>query len=135
MRKIWTGIKDLISLKSKKTQNPISLSIGNTVSSDPETVANTFNDFFTSVADKVRSTIPPSNRHFSDFLKNSNPNSIFLQPVSPEEVIKIIRSFSASKSSGPNSIPVRILKLICDDISRQFLGNLVSGKVTLHCTL
>ena len=68
MRKIWTGIKDLISLKSKKTQNPISLSIGNTVSSDPETVANTFNDFFTSVADKVRSTIPPSNRHFSDFL-------------------------------------------------------------------
>ena len=93
------------------------MSIGNTVSSDPETVANTFNDFFTSVAEKVRSAIPPSNRHFSDFLKNGNPNSIFLKPVSPEEVIKIIRSFSASKSSGPNSIPMRILKLICDDIS------------------
>ena len=45
MRKIWTGIKDLISLKSKETQNPISLSIDNTIYSDPETVANTFNDF------------------------------------------------------------------------------------------
>ena len=27
------------------------------------------------------------------------------------------RFFSATKSNGPNSIPVRILKLICDDIS------------------
>ena len=52
MRKIWSGIKELISLKSK-TRNPISLSIGNTVSSDPETVANTFNDFFTHIADKA----------------------------------------------------------------------------------
>ena len=108
---------DLVSLKSKKTQNPISLSIGSTISSDPEEVAETFNDFFASVADKVRSTIPPSNHHFSSFLKNSNPNSIFLQPVSPEEIVKIIRTFSASKSNGPNSIPVKILKLLCDQIS------------------
>ena len=117
MRKIWIGIRNLVSLKSKKTQNPISLSIGSTISSDPEEVAETFNDFFASVADKVRSTIPPSNHHFSSFLKNSNPNSIFLQPVSPEEIVKIIRTFSASKSNGPNSIPVKILKLLCDQIS------------------
>ena len=117
MRKIWIGIRDLVSFKSKKTQNPISLSIGSTISSDPEEVAETFNDFFASVADKVRSTIPPSNHHFSSFLKNSNPNSIFLQPVSPEEIVKIIRTFSASKSNGPNSIPVKILKLLCDQIS------------------
>ena len=36
--------------------------------------------------------------------------------VNPEEVIKIIRFFSASKWNVPSSIP-RILKLICDDIS------------------
>ena len=35
--------------------------------SDPEIVANTFNDFFASIEEKVRSTIPPSNNHFSNF--------------------------------------------------------------------
>ena len=64
--------------KSKKTQNPISLSIDNTKSSDPETIANTFNDFFTSVADNIRLTVPPSN-----FLKNSNRNLIIMVLEAP----------------------------------------------------
>jgi len=42
---------------------------------------------------------------------------LFLLPTTPDEVVKIISSFSASKSSGPNSIPVRILKLLKHDIS------------------
>ena len=72
-----------ISLECKKTQNSISLSIDNTISLDPETVANTFNDFFTSVADDVRSTVPPSNHHFSNFLKNSNRNLIIMVLEAP----------------------------------------------------
>ena len=117
MHKIWLGVKNLISLKSTKSQNPISISIGNSVSSDPEIVANGFNDFFSSIANSVRSTIPNTNYHFSNFLKSRNPNSIFLSPVTPEEVSKIIGSFSQSKSSGPHSIPVRVLKLLKLDIS------------------
>ena len=117
MHKIWLGVKNLISLKSTKSQNPISISIGNSVSSDPEIVANGFNDFFSSIANSVRSTIPNTNYHFSNFLKSRNPNSIFLSPVTPEEVSMIIGSFSQSKSSGPHSIPVRVLKLLKLDIS------------------
>ena len=49
MHKIWLGVKNLISLKSTKSQNPISISIGNSVSSDPEIVANSFNDFSSSI--------------------------------------------------------------------------------------
>ena len=54
---------------------------------------------------------------FSSFLKNRNFNSILLTPTTTEEVAKVIGSFSASKSVGPNSIPVRILKLLKQDIS------------------
>ena len=42
---------------------------------------------------------------------------MFLSPTSPEEVLKIIGSFSESKSSGPHSIPVKILKLLKHDIA------------------
>ena len=105
MRKVWLGVKNLISLKSSKSQNPISISVRNSVLTDPEIVANNFNDFFTSVADTVRASIPNTNHHFSSFLKHRNPNSIFLSPTTPEEVAKIIRSFSETKSSGPHSIP------------------------------
>jgi len=39
-------------------------------------------------------------------------------------VVKVIASFSASKSTGPNSIPAKILKLLSHDISDPtFLRN------------
>ena len=117
MKKIWSGVRNIISLKSSKSTNPITLNIGNSTSSDPEIVANCFNDFFTSVADNVRSTIPATRQHFDKYLRNQNPNSIFLSPTSPEEISKIISTFSPSKSSGPHSIPVRLLKLLLHDIS------------------
>ena len=126
MRKVWLGVNNLISFKSSKSQNPISISVRNSVLTDPEIVANNFNDFFTSVADTVRASIPNTNHHFSSFLKHRNPNSIFLSPTTPEEVAKIIRSFSETKSSGPHSIPVRILRWLLNlDIATP-ISNLIN---------
>ena len=90
-----------------------------------EIVANNFNDFFTSVADTVRASIPNTNHHFSSFFKHRNPNSIFLSPTTPEEVAKINRSFSETKSSGPRSIPVRILRFLNLDIATP-ISNLIN---------
>ena len=73
MQKIWSGIRDIINSKSSKSSVPISLSIGESISSNPEKVANHFNDFFTSVTDSLRSKLPPTNSNFSRFLKNQNP--------------------------------------------------------------
>ena len=117
IRKIWKGVKEIVSLKSSSTSKPISLRIDDIVTSNPEIVANSFNSYFSSVADKIRSKIPESNKHFTSFLKHPNLNSIFLSPVTPEEVQKIIHSMPLSKSSGPNSIPIKILKLVCKEIS------------------
>ena len=116
MQKIWAGIRSLIS--SKLTQSkPISLNIGESVISDPNQIADCFNDFFTTIADNIRRKIPPTRRHFSSFMKKPNPKSFFVSPVSKEEVIEVINSFSPSKSTGPNSIPIKILKLLVQDIS------------------
>lgn len=124
MKKVWSGIRDIISTKEQKNTN-ISISIDGQVHSEPGKVANHFNDFFTSIADNIRDKIPPSYQHYSSFLKHRNQNSIFLRPSSSDEVAKIIGAFSSSKSSGPNSIPIKILKLLQDKISKP-LSSLIN---------
>jgi hypothetical protein len=116
-QKIWQGVRDIISLKAPKTTKPISLRIDDTVTSDPTAVSNSFNTYFTSVADSIRSKVPPFRKHFSTYLKRPNSNSIFLSPVSPDEVSKALLSLSLNKSSGPNSIPVKIIRLCHREIS------------------
>ena len=117
MKKVWSGIREIISTKNQTTSS-ISISIDGQIQSEPEKVANHFNNFFTSIADDIREKIPPSRHNFSKFLKHRNQNSIFLRPSSADEVAKIILSFSTSKSSGPNSIPIKILRLLHDKISK-----------------
>ena len=124
-RKRWQGVRKIISLKSSSSTKPISLEIDGTVTSDPFQVANFFNSFFSSVAESVRSKIPKSDKHFSEFLQNQNPDSFFLAPVTPDEVSKLIQSLSPSKSSGPISIPTKILKLLSTEISNP-LSSLVN---------
>ena len=116
LKKVWSGVRDIISSKAD-SNSPISISTGDTVTTNQDTIADCFNDFFTSIADNIRNEIPQPHQNFRNFLKHQNPNSIFISQVTPEEVIKVIGSFSTSKSSGPNSIPIRILKLLKQDIS------------------
>ena len=57
-----------------------------------------------------------SNKNYTDYLHGDNLYSFFITPTDSEEVISIISSLSDNKSSGPNSIPTRILKLLKKDI-------------------
>ena len=56
--------------------------------------------------------------HFSDFLK-SRHNSFFLSLTNKSEIQNIISSLDSNKSVGPSSIPMKIIKLLKNDISSQ----------------
>ena len=118
IQKVWKGVRCFFG--KEKGSSPISLNVDNSVITNPK-VADSSNDFFSSVANNIRSEIPLTNHHFSQFLQNPNFNSIFLSPVSQEEVIGIVSSFSVSKSTGPNSIPVNILKALACHISKPIV--------------
>jgi len=81
VQKIWQGVRDIISLKSSKSLKPISLKINGAVTSNPIDIANSFNSYFSSIAESIRSQVPPSSKHFSSFLKGSNRDSMFLTPI------------------------------------------------------
>ena len=82
-------------------------------------MSNVFNNYFTSIAGKTKSHIKFSPKHYTDYLSSSNTNTFFLTPTHKNEIAFIISSLDSHKSSGPNSIPVEILKLLKNDISQQ----------------
>ena len=83
----WKGIKYLISLKTKAYSVPTVLSRedGDTIT-NPYDIANTFNNYFTSIAETTKRSIKYSHKHFSDYLSNESSSTIFLQPTEKEEI-------------------------------------------------
>ena len=97
----WDQIFDLT--KDQENTKSHFFVIDNTIFSDPETVANTFNDFFTSVADNVRSTIPPSNHHFSDFLKTVIEILFFFSQSVQRKSLKLLDPFQFQNPTVPTA--------------------------------
>ena len=92
-------MNEIINTQANKRNNGISLNINGKVESDNITVASSFNKYFTTVAQKLIDKLGPSRKHFKDSLTNPNPDSFFLDPVTPEEVNDIIANLDKSKSN------------------------------------
>ena len=118
LRKTWSGINEIINIKKKHVSQPSCLKINGIQSNNPKQIAETFNNYFSTVAQKVDSLIPPTNNVFKDYLKNPNINSFFIQPTDADEVNKLICTLDPKKSNGPNSVPTKLLKLMKDKLSK-----------------
>ena len=120
IKNTWKGIKFLISLKTVAFSIPTVLSLDNgDAITNPYDTANTFNNYFASIAETTKKSIKYSHKHFTDYLSNQNDSTIFLQPTDKKEIANIISSLNSSKVSGPNSIPYRILFLLKNEVSKQ----------------
>ena len=86
---------------------------------DPVSIANTFNDFFTSVAEIVHSKVKFSNKSFRNFLQSEINDFFIITSTNKEEIYKIIPSLNTYKSCGPNSILPKVLHLLQDQISKH----------------
>ena len=114
------GINSIIANSKSKNCDVPSIYINNNceISSDPITISNKFNDYFSNVAKNARNNIPHSSKHFSEFLKNKNDKSFFISATTEKEIILCISSLDSNKSSGPFSIPLKILQLVKNDIAK-----------------
>ena len=118
MKKLWHGIKSIISNNSSLSSiSKIKDKNGN-LTSNPSEIPNVFNDFFVTVSNEITRSIPKANKSPIEYLRNRNPVSILLSPVTPIEVNRTILNLDQTKSIGPYSIPIKALKILGPKISQ-----------------
>ena len=85
-------------------------------------MANSFNKFFTEVGPNLDKLIPNSNLLWNAnvYLPPRIPHSLLLYPSTPNEISDIISLLDDSKSSGPSTISIKILKIANNHISCTF---------------
>ena len=120
VKNLWTGIKEIINTKSKSSlQTTSQLILGGKTYNDLQQMANIFNNSFVNVPNQVCSKIPGTQKSPLDFLKQRTTDSIFLQPIIYTEIEDIISRLQNGKSTGPFSIPLKLLKLLNPYSSKQ----------------
>ena len=116
---MWRGIKKIMYSNSSNHTFPTAITVNNETIANPSDIANAFNNYFAKVAIDIQSSIRFYKKKYYDYLLPLNIESFFLTPIDSTEVSNIISSLNQNKSDGPNSIPIKTLKLLNKDISDQ----------------
>ena len=95
------------------------LTFQNENTDNPEGIANIFNNYFSTIREKTQAKIKHSHKKYTDYLSNENPDTFFLSPTNKEEIKFILSSLDINKSTGPYSIPSKVLNMLKNDISEQ----------------
>ena len=80
------GIRNLVSLKKDNSSNNITLNTGGKIETDPNIIAEEFNNYLINISKHIKEKIPSTRKHFSEYLKRSLINSFFFQPIETEEI-------------------------------------------------
>ena len=109
-RKIW-GLINEVTCRKKRDKNTIqTLKIANGLTtSDPKIIANTLNKYFSNIGTHMSSRLPAAPIPHQDFLKNRRPNSFYLRPTDPMEILNLLDKFSPN-ITGPDKIPAKFIK-------------------------
>lgn len=115
-KKLWKTINCATNTKSDKTSlSKISLRNENGISiTDDKENAAVFNDFFarvgTNIAEKIKTVKPDASERFRT--NKIIRESVFLSPVTENEIIGEISTLKNDAAAGPDNIQVKLLKRI-----------------------
>ena len=101
-------INSLLNRKNKSTSINKLIGESGVIINKPESIANSFNEYFSNIALNLKNDTPSSARDHQKFLKNSVSRSMYLNMVDAGEVHKIINSF---KNKATKDTKIDALKL------------------------
>ena len=112
IKKTWIGIKNIINIRTISANQPTSMLINGDLKCNPKDIAEGFNAYFSSIAEKLLPKDTPGTKHFSEYLSQPVKKKFILESVDTVEMICVIDSLDISKGTGPFSIPGAVLKAL-----------------------
>ena len=113
IKKTWQIIRKLVKTTNRDTWIK-EIKLEGDLVTDPDLMADTFNAYFTGLAQVLSDKIPPSEKHFRTFMPPSSINSFVLLPTNPLELININKTLKTTHSSGCDDIDPYITSQVMD---------------------
>ena len=125
MKETWNLVNETIKRKSKKSKsNDIAKIIhqGEELTS-PKEICNKLNEYFQNVGQDLASKISPSEKHYTEYLRNRIDTDFFIAPTNCHEIRKIIIDLDKHKALGIGDIPMKLIKK-ADALLSEHLTNI-----------
>lgn len=134
-KKLWEEINSLLN-NNENSKHIESIIVNNDTITDSKTIANEFNNFFSTIGEKLNTTFNSSQNDFTKYMPEKLNSTIRLQPATVSEISKIIYSLSNKSSCGLDNISQKLLKLVNLEITTtltDLINKSISERVYPSC--
>jgi signal recognition particle subunit SEC65 len=116
-KKTWETLNEILG-KQKNMDSVEKINIEGNLVSDPPTVANHFNQFFTTIGKQISESVLPVEKNPEDYIEYGREiPDLNLQNTTPEHIQKIIKKLQPKLSLDSQGISTKMIKLIGNEIS------------------
>ena len=115
LKATWKMLNNIMG-RNKQNHNDSSVIINDNEVTDYQLIAKKFNEYFSTIAEKLMGKIPHKNQNPLKYLKNQPKSSLFLSATSPWEIKKILNAIPSKYSSGWDDIPSVVVKKSPDNV-------------------
>ena len=112
MKETWKILNTVINKKEKGSQYPTQFNDDARKVTGNINIVNGFNRFFSNMGPALARNIPNGNTNFTNYLNQKVEESIFLNPVTDEEIIEIVKDAKTKYSKDQDSIDMSLVKLV-----------------------
>ena len=118
-KKTWDLLKETTFGENVK-QGITEIKINGVIQSDPQIIAEEFNNFFTSIGQTISDNVTPSNTNPESYLADYDQQKpkFSLGNTGEIHIIDIIKSFQSKASPDLDGISLKIIKYVALEISR-----------------
>ena len=110
MKKTWSILREVIGKKNDKSSFPQEFKIDNEIVTNRTNIAESFNNYFSTIGSKTGKNVSHTNAQYTDYLMDPHMNSMFIDPVTPADILNATRKLKSKHSSGHDEISSKLLK-------------------------
>ena len=126
IKQLWKNLNTVCSFKNRQPKrNGIpKLKVGNVYLTKPEDISNGMNSYFSTVGEKLVKSLfknGPITHDFRSYCNVEIKESIFVEPVTKNELNRLIKKLVDSKAPGPDNIGPALVKLVAPIITEPIL--------------
>ena len=109
---LWKTFGKILNQKKVKHKNISNLLINDKKVTEPQVIADSFNNFFCNIGESLANKFSNQNNYdYKKFLKDPASHSIFLFNTNMAEIISTVRNLKNSNSTGHDEISLKFIKL------------------------
>jgi hypothetical protein len=110
MKKTWLTLRNALNQNVCKTELPEYFIHKNRKITNGKQIAQNFNKFFSDIGRDISSKVPPSESHYTNYLGVPHNHTMFLDPVTPSNIINIASKLKPKMSKGHDGISSKLMR-------------------------